>query len=174
MVATFGAHGVTPATAAWGFPLMVAVGASSASVHPCPWAPPHCHLPLGDPLGAGSRFNTTWANPIGPTGAPQHLLLWLAQPWWPQEPAVLLCPPCPLVATHHHLGMVCPTGGTHQVQCHVGTPTRVQWGSPTPTAWGKPPMVATRASGAATPPCPPVATHCHFALVHPTGGSHQR
>ena len=77
---------------------------------------PHIAIwPWCAPLVGPSRGITMWPHQLGPNGTPQHLLHGASHTWWPQEVAVLLCPPCPLGGGHTHcchLALVRPTGGT--------------------------------------------------------------
>ena len=64
-------------------------------------------------------------------------------------------PPCPLVATHCHLGLVWATSGSHQRQHHLVDSTYPQYSPPALAALGNPAMVAMGASSTALPPVPP-------------------
>ena len=70
--------------------------------------------PLCAPLVAANRYCTTWGPDLCTIGASQQPLLWAGQPWWPQEPGVPSATCSPRVATHCHLALVRPTGGSNQ------------------------------------------------------------
>jgi len=148
-------------------------------VQPCPQPPPvatHCHLPWHAQLVAPSRSGTTWPHPLGPTVAPQYLLVGANHSRWLQEPAVRACPQPPTltVPTHYPLGP-----GAHY---WWGPATVAQHSKP---LWGplEPPNTlgfgsitqggCTRARGAAPPaphPLPPEQPPCQPAMHWATAG----
>ena len=171
---------------------------------PCsaqPGTPPAgCICPHGGWPAGPCTHQTTWVHPLGPVGSPQYLLLGVNHPWWPQEPAVLLClwwpytaiwawcaplvalsivlttwaqPLCPIESPRHLLL------GLHHSKWLLELavplcPPAPWWPHTAIWAWDAPLVAASRSSAAWTHPLGPIGgfpNSCCLGLI--THGGHK-